>query len=89
MLKITKIEANGHRVILKLEGKITDQWAPLLDSECRAALRERGRVELDCVGVSFLDEKGVEVLKRLLRPEVVLTGAPGYMTELLQSGGRS
>lgn len=89
MLRITKVQENGTKVVLKLEGKITDEWATLLDGECRAALRNRNRVELDCAAVNFLDEKGIEVLKNLPRKQVTLIGAPEYVTELLQIGGRS
>jgi ABC-type transporter Mla MlaB component len=89
MLRITKVHENGTKVVLKLEGKITDEWATLLDGECRAALRSRNRVELDCAAVNFLDEKGIEILKNLPRKQVTLIGAPEYVTELLQIGGRS
>jgi hypothetical protein len=41
MLKITKIEETGTTVLLKLEGKVTEQWAALLDGECRAFLNNR------------------------------------------------
>ena len=33
MLKITTIQESGTDVLLKLEGKITEQWAALLDGE--------------------------------------------------------
>ncbi len=89
MLKITKTAANGRKVVMKLEGKITDQWAALLDGECRAALRTRHKVELDCSGVDYVDERGVEVLNNLPRKLVTLIKTSGYMTELLQTGGRS
>ncbi len=89
MLRITKTFTNGRRVVFKLEGKITDQWAALLDGECRAALRNRRHVELDCAGVDYVDPKGVEVLKSLPRKHVTLTSTPEYVKELLQIGGRS
>jgi len=89
MLKITKTDMNGSRLVLKLEGKITGQWAELLDAECRAELRNRTSLELDCARVDFLDEKGVEVLRNLPRKQVTLISAPGYVTELLHIGGRS
>jgi hypothetical protein len=41
MLKITTMEDDGTMVVLKLEGKVTEQWAALLDGECRAFLRHR------------------------------------------------
>lgn len=84
MLKITKTTENGTNVVLKLEGKITNQWASLLDRECRAILRLRKTVKLDCSAVDFIDEGGVEVLKNLPQKQVTLISAPGYLTELLQ-----
>jgi anti-anti-sigma regulatory factor len=88
MLKITKTEASGSKVIMKLEGKITSQWASLLDEECRNALRAKQTVELDCAAVDFLDQRGVEVLQNLSPKQVTLINAPGYVMELLQIGGR-
>lgn len=89
MLKITKVEENGTTVVLKLEGKVTEQWAALLDGECRAFLRNQKMLLLDCAGVNFLDARGVDVLRNLPRHEVTLIGAPGFVTELLQTGGQS
>lgn len=90
MLKITKVEESGTTVRLKLEGKVTEQWAALLDGECRSLLRNRKTLLLDCAAVIFLDARGVEVLKNLPHDAVTLIGAPGFVTELLQAeGGRS
>ena len=89
MLKITKIQESRSEVLLKLEGKITAEWADLLDGECRSLLREEKAVYLDCTEVDFIDAGGVEVLNRLPRTQVTLMSAPGFVTELLQSGGRS
>lgn len=88
MLKITTAERSRHRVVLKLEGKIIEQWAALLDHECRTALLHHNQVELDCAAVDFMDQKGIEVLKHLPRKHVMLIGAPGFVMELLQTGGR-
>ena len=89
MLRITKVQENGTNVVLKLEGKITAQWASLLDGECRTILRQKKAVHLDYANVDFMDEQGMEVLKNLPRKNVTLIGAPEYVTELLQIGGRS
>ena len=89
MLKITKTELNGSRVVIKLEGKITGQWAELLDGECRAELKNLKALELDCASVDYIDEQGVEVLKNLPRKQVTLLSAPGFVTELLHMGGGS
>ena len=89
MLKITKIQESGGDVLLKLEGKITEQWAALLDGECRAYLREHKVVYLDCSPVDNLDGRGIEVLNALPQSDVILMSAPALMTELLHIGGRS
>ncbi|MGQ0665738.1 MAG: STAS domain-containing protein [Nitrospiraceae bacterium] len=89
MLKITKIQESGSDVLIKLEGKITEQWAALLDGECRAYLRHKKAVYLDCTNVNFIDGRGVEVLRSLPDKQVLLMSAPGFITELLQIGGRS
>ena len=89
MLKITKIQESRSDVLLKLEGKITAQWAALLDGVCRSLLRQEKTVYLDCTNVDFIDARGVEVLNSLPRTQVTLMSAPGYVTELLQIGARS
>ena len=57
MLKITKVRDSGTDVLLRLEGKITEQWASLLDGECRSFLRQRKLVRLDCALVDFIDQR--------------------------------
>jgi anti-anti-sigma regulatory factor len=89
MLKITTIQESRSDVLIKLEGKITDQWAALLDGECRSYLRQEKAVHLDCSHVDFIDARGIEVLNNFPRTQVNLMSAPGFVTELLQIGGRS
>lgn len=89
MLKITKIQESGSDVLLKLEGKITAQWAALLDGECRSFLRQKKAVYLDCSNVDFVDARGVEVLNNFPRTHVTLMRAPSFVMELLQIGGQS
>jgi ABC-type transporter Mla MlaB component len=89
MLKITKVQERGSDVLIKLEGKITEQWAALLDGECRGILRRKKAVHLDCTDVQFIDGAGIEVLRSLPGNQVSIMGAPGFITELLQTGGRS
>ncbi len=89
MLKITKIQESRGDVLIKLEGKITDQWATLLDGECRSYLRQEKAVHLDCSHVDFIDARGIEVLKNLPHTQVNLMSAPGFITELLRIGGQS
>ncbi len=89
MLKITRIQESASEVLLKLEGKITEQWAALLDGECRSYLRKRKSVSLDCSNVEFIDARGVEVVNNLPRKHVTVLSVPAFVQELLQIGGRS
>lgn len=89
MLKITKVQESRSDVLLKLEGKITEPWASLLDHECRLFLRQKKSVYLDCSHVDFIDVKGVEILKHFPERHVTLMSAPGFVAEMLQNGGRS
>jgi anti-anti-sigma regulatory factor len=89
MLKITKVQESAGDVLLKLEGKITEQWAALLDGECRAYLRKDKAVFLDCSHVDYIDERGAEVLNAFPPSRVTLMSAPAIVAELLQIGGRS
>ena len=88
MLKITKVADDGTTVHLKLEGKVTAQWAALLDGECRAFLRGKKAVVLDCADVNFLDERGVDVLRNLPFSEVTMIGAPGFNNGMTGDGKR-
>ncbi|MDH5740381.1 MAG: hypothetical protein OEY77_08655 [Nitrospira sp.] len=89
MLKITKIQESRSDVLLKLEGKITEQWAALLDGECRSYLRKKKTVHLDCSQVEYIYGQGVDVVKSFPRTQVILMNVPAIVTELLQIGGRS
>lgn len=89
MLKITRIQESASDVLIKLEGKITEQWAALLDGECRGYIRRNKSVHLDCSDVHFIDGTGIEVLRSLPVKHVSIMGAPGFIVELLQIGGRS
>lgn len=84
MLRITKLEDNGAPVTLKLEGKVSDRWAALLDRECRSLLRHRRDVRLDFSGVSYVDAVGVEVVKSFPRQQVRIVNAPHFIEELLK-----
>lgn len=86
MLKITKTGESGDDVLLILEGKVTQQWAALLDGVCRGYLAEEKIVRLDCAGVDFVDARGAAVLKTFLRDRVTLLNAPCFVTQTILIG---
>lgn len=88
MLKITTIQETPEDVVLRLDGKITAQWAVLLDGVCRTYLERQKAIRIDCAHVDFVDARGVEVLNNLPRTHVVLQGTPSFITQMLHSGGQ-
>lgn len=86
MLKITTIHESADEVELKLEGRITGQWAYLLDGICHAYLREHKKIQLDCAQVELIDAQGEKVLKSLPRKRVTTHGAPHSVTPLQLTG---
>lgn len=84
MLRITKIENNGAPVTLKLEGKVSDQWAALLEGECRTLLRHKKDILLDFSHVSYIDAGGIEVVKSLPRQHIRIVNVPRFIEELLK-----
>ncbi len=87
MLRITKIEEQEMPVTLKLEGKVADQWASLLESECRMALQTTNRLHLDFAAVSYVDADGVAVVNGLPRQRVEMINVPAFVRALLQKRG--
>jgi anti-anti-sigma regulatory factor len=86
MLRITTIRDDGSPVQLKLEGKITADWASLLEQECRTHIAQRRQVVLDMAGVTFLDGRGVTMLRNLPCRYVSLMNRSDFITELLDKG---
>ena len=89
MLRITTSREDMHEVHLKLEGKIVAQWAALLEDVCEAHLRQGKTVSLDCSAVDFVDAGGIAVIGSFPSAQVELTGAPGFIAEMLHLGGAS
>lgn len=87
MLRITRMDGKAGPVTLKLEGKVSDQWARLLETECRSLLRDGQDVRLDFSDVSFMDAEGVGVVRDFPRQQVCIVNAPRFIEELLKWGG--
>ena len=69
-----------------MEGRVVGEWTVFLEQECQAAAREFGAVDLDLAGVSFVDTRGVAVLKRLGRAQVTIKNCAPLIRDLLDGG---
>ena len=89
MLRITKIALNGSPVTLKLEGKIHNEWVSLLDQECKTAARDAKEVLLDFSEVTYVDETGIELIRRLLKKHVKIINGDSFIADLNDRGGEA
>ena len=88
MLRITKIEDNGSPVTLKLEGKVHAEWVALLEGECQALIDRKKTVLLDFTDVTYMDDRGVAMVRRLPARNVRVINGDAFIEDLIDRGGR-
>jgi len=86
-LRITEYAGSDSGAILRLEGRVVAAWPALLEHACSELLKTRDEVSLDLVGVSFVDQAGVEVLRRLSRAGTEMLCASGPVASALKQAG--
>lgn len=86
MLRITTIWANGSPLTLKLEGKIFAEWVDLLEQECLLRAAQHEEIILDMAGVTYLDDRGITMLRSLPDRYVSLANSSDFVVELLEKG---
>ncbi len=88
MLRITKIAENGSSVTLKLEGKVHADWVSLLEQECRTLLSQKKTVLLDFSDVTFMDDRGVEMIRQLPPGNITIINGDAFIEDLIDRGGK-
>jgi anti-anti-sigma regulatory factor len=83
--RIDKPEAN--RTILRLQGSLTREGAQWLEQECTCWLSGADRrIVIDLTEVTFLDEAGAVVLRRLRQhPSVSLVGCQLFTRQMIEA----
>ena len=87
MLRITRHDESDTRVTLRLEGRLINAWAELLERECSALIGSVAAVSVDLSGVGFVDRSGVKALQRLHRAGVSIRGCSDLIATILESEG--
>jgi anti-anti-sigma regulatory factor len=87
MVRIQKIVESPTETTLSAEGRIVAEWVAVLEHECREALRDTLRVQLDLAAVTFIDARGIEMLRRLVTEGVAVVNCREFIDTLL-SGDR-
>ena len=82
MLRITTKE-NADSVLLKLEGGIKGPWVDELEKTW-SGVAEGTPVKVDLSAVSFVDERGRDLLLRIQENGGVLDGASAFLTSMFE-----
>jgi anti-anti-sigma regulatory factor len=87
MVRIHKIVECPTETTLSVEGRIVSEWVAVLEHECRQAATDTPRVQLDLAAVTFIDARGIEVLRRLVTDGVGVVNCREFIDALLNANG--
>jgi ABC-type transporter Mla MlaB component len=87
MLRITRMAESPTHVTLKLEGRIVSDWVSVVERECLTALQKQRQVVLDLSEVTFIDGRGLEMLRQIASPHLQIINASALIEDLLGHGG--
>lgn len=86
MIRITETYEDEKTVILRLDGKITDDWVADLKKLCLRYRDEKNRaVTLDFSGVTFINDEGVKMLESMMDKQVKIINCSLFVEALLNN----
>lgn len=88
MLKISIISDSDKAIQLQLEGKLVGPWVEELQRLSDEALSHQKAVSLDLERVSFVDSRGVTLLRDLARKQVSRVNCSQFVTQQLKEVAR-
>lgn len=83
MLRITEVADSPSVVTLRMEGRVVSEWVAVLEEEVLKHLRQAREVRLDFSGVTFIDRRGVEMLRQIPGDRLQITNCSGLVGDLL------
>jgi len=87
VLRITRDDIDSGNVLLALQGRISADWAEVLEHECSRLSAFGFHIALDMSGVVFISRPGVEALGRLGQAGVAITGCSPLVAAMLRQEG--
>ena len=88
VLRISRIKDTPCGLIIKVEGRIVSDWITLLEQECHQNMDADRELILDLGNVSYVDENGRLLLRRLLNSAWKLSQCSSFIHQLLQQPER-
>jgi hypothetical protein len=80
-------EPEAHRLLLRVEGALTDEGAQVLAQQCVPCIHDaEWRVEIDLTAVTFIDATAAAGVRRLSQfPSVSLTGCALFTQQMIEA----
>jgi len=88
VLKISIISDSNQTIQLQLEGKLVGPWVEELQRLSDEALSHQKAVSLDLEKVSFVDSRGVTLLRDLARRQVSQVNCSQFVSQQLKEAAR-
>jgi anti-anti-sigma regulatory factor len=87
-LRITRVEDSGAGLVtLRVEGRVVAEAVGVLERECRRSIEGLSRVRVDFAGVSFIDGRGVDMLRRISGEWLRVVNCSVFVEHLLYGAG--
>lgn len=84
MLKITRAVLSEQEITLQLDGRVTGQWAALLQDSAESVLNEGLTLNVDLKNISFIDCEGIAVIKNLIQRGARHQNPPLFVAEQIK-----
>ena len=84
MLRISRLHAEADQIRLKVEGRMTREWLPVITEELDGALAAVSHVQLDLEHVAYVDAEMLQMLRSLPRGRVAIVECPALIQDLLE-----
>ncbi|MBQ26735.1 MAG: hypothetical protein CMH81_01120 [Nitrospiraceae bacterium] len=75
---------NANTVRLVLEGQLRGDWCAMLEQVCHEFLGQGVVVTMDMSGVSYVDDRGVRLLKEQLASRTTIIGCNMFVQALIE-----
>jgi anti-anti-sigma regulatory factor len=87
-LRVTRIEGTDAGLItLRVEGRVVAEAVGVLERECWRSLGEAPKVRMDFSGVTFIDGRGVAMLRRISAERLRVVNCSVFVEHLLYGAG--
>ena len=85
MIRITRVNESPLQVTLKVEGQIVSDSLPVLKQECLTSMQGNQKVVLDFSDVTFIDSRGMLMLKRIRAGNLEIINCSDLIDDCLKS----